>query len=38
MKVIVARFAVTETHNCVKKGELHNTMGFGHNNDIFCPI
>jgi hypothetical protein len=38
MNVIVACFAVTETLNDVKKGKLHSTMEFGHNNDRFRPI
>ncbi len=38
MNVIVAFFTVIETHNCVKKGELHSNMEFGHYNHIFYPI
>ena len=33
--VIVACFAVTDTHNCLKKGELHSNMVFGHYNGSF---
>jgi len=38
MNVIVAFFTVIETHNCVKKGELHSIMGFGHYNGIFHTL
>jgi len=38
MNVIVAFFAVIETHYSVKKGELHSNMEFGHYNDIFRTI
>jgi hypothetical protein len=33
--VIVACFAVIDTHNYVKKDKLHSTMVFGHYNGIF---
>ena len=33
--VIVACFAVIDTHKYVKKGELHSIMVIGHYNGIF---